>query len=186
MSSFEKTNKTLKKERKRTWYRRLEEAKKKHRPTLSDWGADGFSSKRANDFINYRDRTINGQFENNPRIDRVHCSQLSPMQFINLYEQPCRPVIIGDIPVYENWSAVKEWTSWKRLKKSLGKRMFKVGEDDDGYKVKVKFKYFLKYMDKNQDDSPLYVFDGNYDDDEVSNDSFIFNFLFLSINSLFS
>lgn len=50
----------------------------------------------------------------------------------------------------------------------LGNKLFKCGEDDDGYKIKAKLKYFLKYMKYNKDDSPLYVFDGSFDDDNDS------------------
>ena len=37
-----------------------------------------------------------------------------------------------------------------------------MGEDDDGFKVKVKLKHFLRYLAANRDDSPLYVFDGEW------------------------
>jgi histone arginine demethylase JMJD6 len=47
-------------------------------------------------------------------------------------------------------------------------RLYKVGEDDDGYKLKAKLKYFVQYMKYNKDDSPLYIFDGNFDGDGVS------------------
>jgi histone arginine demethylase JMJD6 len=68
------------------------------------------------------------------------------------------------------WTASSTWrtTNKSLFLDHLGPRLFKVGEDDDGYKVKIKMKYFMKYLRKNTDDSPLYVFDGNYDDDAVS------------------
>ncbi len=46
---------------------------------------------------------------------------------------------------------------YKRFKDSK----VKVGEDDDGYKLKMKFKYFLEYMIYNKDDSPLYLFESS-------------------------
>lgn len=51
------------------------------------------------------------------------------------------------------------WTL-RSLRRGFGERLFKVGEDDDGYKVRVKMKHFLRYLAANRDDSPLYVFDG--------------------------
>ena len=51
------------------------------------------------------------------------------------------------------------WTL-RSLRRGFGDRLFKVGEDDDGYKVRVKMKHFLRYLAANRDDSPLYVFDG--------------------------
>jgi histone arginine demethylase JMJD6 len=41
---------------------------------------------------------------------------------------------------------------------------FKVGEDDDGYKLRVHFKYYLEYLIYNKDDSPLYLFESSLHD----------------------
>jgi histone arginine demethylase JMJD6 len=163
--------------RKKTWERRVDKAKKKDRPKLKNWSRGGFCFTRKLELQNYFSQT----FRNNnllvsdnkqlftynfPPIPRFSCSNITVEGFINKYEKNYIPCIIEGIPAAEGWKAVEKW-SFKYFK-IFGKRYFKVGEDDDGYKVKLRMKYFLTYMKKNQDDSPLYIFDGNFDTDPVS------------------
>jgi hypothetical protein len=166
----------------RTWQRRMEEAKRKHRPKLKDWGRDGFaregSTGRSNAFEKFAETNpgfvdiLPGSDEQlNPsdmtRVHRYRYDDLSYEEFVAKYERPGLPVIIAGIPQQNGWSATSNWTLDK-LRGLYGERMFKCGEDDDGYKVKVKLKYFLKYAGQNSDDSPLYVFDSNFDTDTSS------------------
>ena len=148
-----------------TWRRRLDEAKSKHRPTMKDWAREGFAARRSADLSRLTEQRA---YEFCKNIDRVHCDHMSEKDFIKRYEEPALPVVISGVPLRQDWTAGDTWTDWEWLRTQLGERLFKVGEDDDGYKVKVKFKYFLQYMRENNDDSPLYVFDSTFDDDDVS------------------
>lgn len=78
-------------------------------------------------------------------IDRVSSDDLSVEAFISRYEKPNCPVVITDIP--REWKAVAEgaWSPGALYTKYRHRR-FKCGEDDRGYPVKIKLKYFVRYM----------------------------------------
>ena len=92
-------------------------------------------------------------------LDRRNVDTFSHEQFIDEYERLLKPVVL--LNVTKSWPAQSKWTTSYFLKTYRNER-FKCGEDDFGYNVKMKMKYFIYYMNTNCDDSPLYIFDGNY------------------------
>jgi len=101
-------------------------------------------------------------------VDRISSYNLSRDNFVRYYESQGLPLIISDIPQQECWDACSNWADLESIRSKYKDCLFKCGEDDEGYKIKIKMKYFLKYLAHNVDDSPLYIFDSNYDDGKVS------------------
>ena len=95
-------------------------------------------------------------------LARLHCSALSVPAFVADFEQRNLPVVLDGLAA--------EWPAWKgaweprALHAAYRHRRFRCGEDDRSYPVKVKLKYFLRYMRAQRDDSPLYIFDSMYSD----------------------
>ncbi len=97
----------------------------------------------------------------NDTVPRIHVNDFTEDEFIEHYEKPYKVVTIRGCT--DNWQASFKWTL-ERLGKKYRNQKFKCGEDDEGYSVKLKMKYYLDYLKSTDDDSPLYVFDSGYGD----------------------
>ncbi|RHZ20031.1 hypothetical protein DYB26_001839 [Aphanomyces astaci] len=130
----------------------VEDTKRKHRTDMriEAWHNQGFAGSDICDM----------PLDESKGIKRELCKDLSVERFIEEYEKPSVPLVIEGIPEYEKWAACENWT----LKKQYKHAMLKVGEDDDGKTLRMKFKHFYKYMKTQIDDSPLYIFDSTFDD----------------------
>lgn len=111
------------------------------------WTQMGYA-QRFDEFLNVKDDT-----------ERIDVNEVSCEDFIGKYESKYKPVVITGIT--NDWKANEKWTL-ARLVKKYRNQKFKCGEDNEGYSVKMKMKYYVEYMQKNQDDSPLYIFDSSF------------------------
>ncbi|TMW69603.1 hypothetical protein Poli38472_001759 [Pythium oligandrum] len=133
------------------------DAKRKHRTDIKPhaWDREGFAGSDVCEL----------PLDETNAIKREHARDLTVARFIQEYEKPFVPLIIEGIPETEGWGAVENWTL-KKLRKNCKRAMLKCGEDDDGKSIRMKFKYFYKYLKLQTDDSPLYIFDSSFDDRE--------------------
>lgn len=95
------------------------------------------------------------------RIQRLQKKDLSVSDFTRQHRNPGIPVILQDIvttwPAYGKWDFdYFETGPYRNCKLSCG-------ETDDGYALKLKLKHIISYMKNQTDDSPLYVFDDQFE-----------------------
>uniref|UniRef100_A0A1B6E1K2 JmjC domain-containing protein n=1 Tax=Clastoptera arizonana TaxID=38151 RepID=A0A1B6E1K2_9HEMI len=129
--------------------KRIREVKRKARPELDkvSWAQLGY----ANQFDTFK------MVEDS--VKRINSNIMSPQEFIEKFEKPYIPAVICG--VQDSWKARQKWTIDK-LGKKYRNQKFKCGEDNQGYSVKMKMKYFIEYMNVTHDDSPLYIFDSSF------------------------
>lgn len=160
------------------WRKKMRSARRLHRPSLKDWAADSLykefptfvKSLQDQDTFHHPKESKQNRRQQQEQVlpARIDSEIVSVDDFWNKYEGTDTPCLIDNIP--NDWPAAKKWNVAKldEAENVLRERLFKCGEDDDGKSIKVKLKYFLRYMKYNVDDSPLYVFDTAFENDKYS------------------
>ena len=143
--------------------KKVRKAKRAVRSELSvsagDWARRGFAQSDVLD--------VSGVHDDLPRLDVRQPG--AEAVFRTQYEVPRVPCVLRH--AMDTWPCVsdpqQQWT-WESLRCRFADHRFKVGSDDDGYAVRMRFSHFCDYVadptvhGAGADDSPLYVFDGTF------------------------
>mmetsp|Transcript_1096 Transcript_1096/g.1440 ORF Transcript_1096/g.1440 Transcript_1096/m.1440 type:complete len:472 (+) Transcript_1096:227-1642(+) len=140
-------------------------AKRHHRTDINyrDWGKYEYYKR----WDELKQKLIEGSRQN---VEKIFGPDYDMKRFQEEFEYPNKPCLISGL--CDNWLARETW-DYDRLREKYGERHFKCGEDDDGYSIKIKLKHFFRYQNSSEpggaklDDSPLYIFEPNFDDDKI-------------------
>ena len=135
-------------------------ARSELRISKGDWTRHGYCHDHASlSPINF-DLDCKGPHDSMHVVDG---KTVSFAEFSHCIEKKGLPCLIKN--VCEHWPAMHGQWSDAALLQRYKRYSFKVGSDDDGYPVRMRFDHFLKYahdIDQGvRDDSPLYIFDGS-------------------------
>jgi histone arginine demethylase JMJD6 len=98
-------------------------------------------------------------------IPRIHTDKLSVADFRSQFEIPNKPVIIEGLT--SSWPS-HGWTFESLLHSKYAHAKFRVGDDDNGRAIRIPLKNYIHYARNTHDDSPLYLFEDAFDEDDVA------------------
>ncbi|XP_003382573.1 PREDICTED: bifunctional arginine demethylase and lysyl-hydroxylase JMJD6-like [Amphimedon queenslandica] len=130
---------------------RINDAKTRGRPELK--GDSGWKQFNYSKTFSLAKETVKDS------CPRINYTEVDQQTFAERYERSSQPVVIVD--GQRNWAAGDKWTL-ERLNRKYRNQRFKCGEDNSGYSVKLKMKYYIHYIHNNEDDSPMYIFDSSF------------------------
>jgi len=121
----------------------------------SDWDSCGYALR---DDVLTRPISYDSQTVPIPRFKR---QDITPEWLYENLSCKHRPIIVEG--ACADWPAMQRW-SIDALEERFRHVAFKVAKDDKGKKLRMKFKYYADYLRNQHDDSPLYLFETNVDD----------------------
>lgn len=121
----------------------------------SEWDKHGYAQ---NEEVLTRPIVYDEQTRPIPRVKRC---DVTPEWIFENALKPSQPIIVEGVT--DDWPAMERW-SLDAMEERFRQTSFKVAKDDKGKKLRMKFKYYADYLRKQQDDSPLYLFETNVDD----------------------
>lgn len=122
--------------------------KSKDRPLWAkeDWNREDYKGRNC----------VTQLWNGSNQVDIKNMQDLSYEYFKREYLSKKKPVVIRGCT--HTWKSEEFWNH-RKLLQLLGNKLYKVGEDDDGQKLRMTMNSFIKYMIHNTDDSPLYLFE---------------------------